>query len=149
MLNRFEQFSGMIFSINRDIQRIERAELIKYGYKGAYAGYLIALYKNEAGMTLASLCEVCDKDKAAVSRVVTQLLENGLVVKSLEDNRAYKANIVLTDKGREIAGYVIDKAKQAVSDVGGDLSFEERQIMYKSLERIAGNLKKASKGIER
>ena len=37
MYARFEQFSSTISSIYRDIQKIERDDMVKYGVKGAYA----------------------------------------------------------------------------------------------------------------
>lgn len=149
MLKRFEQFSTVISGINRYIQKIERDEMIKYGYKGSYAQYLVALIKYEDGLTMAKLCEACDKDKAAVSRVVGELVEKGLVEKRQEDNKTYKAKICLTDKGRQASEYVIDKAKKAVNEVGRELSLEERKLLYTSLEKIAVNLKRISdEGIE-
>lgn len=149
MLKRFEQFSTVISGINRYIQKIERDEMIKYGYKGSYAQYLVALIKYEDGVTMAKLCEICDKDKAAVSRVVGELIEKELVEKKQEESKKYKAKICLTDKGRQASEYVIDKAKKAVNEVGRELSIEERKLLYTSLEKIAFNLKRISdEGIE-
>ena len=71
MINRFEQFVSYISAIHRDIQRIERDEMEKLGLKGAYAQYLVAMHRHPEGITAVDLCEVCDKDKAAVSRAVT------------------------------------------------------------------------------
>ncbi|MBQ3061324.1 MAG: MarR family transcriptional regulator [Lachnospiraceae bacterium] len=149
MLTRFEMFSSVISGINRYIQKIERDEMVKYGYKGAYAQYLVALCKCDEGMTMSKLCEVCDKDKAAVSRMVTELVQKDLVVKKTQDNKTYKGRLFLTDKGREAAGFVMNKARKAVFEVGGELSDKEREILYKSLESISKNLKRVSnEGIE-
>ena len=149
MLKRFEQFSTVISGINRYIQKIERDEMVKYGYKGSYAQYLVALIKYEDGLTMAQLCEACDKDKAAVSRVVGELVEKELVEKRLEGNKTYKGKICLTDKGRQASEHIIDKAKKAVNEVGKELSKDERRVLYTSLENIANKLKKISdEGIE-
>ena len=40
MVDRFEQFSALISAAYRQVQRIERADMEKYGLKGAYAQYL-------------------------------------------------------------------------------------------------------------
>ena len=40
MIDRFEQFVSYISAIHRDVQKIERDEMVKYGLKGAYAQYL-------------------------------------------------------------------------------------------------------------
>lgn len=134
MLNRYERFSFLISSINRDIQKIEREEMVKYGYKGAYAQYLIALYRNPYGLTSAQLCEICDKDKAAVSRVVSEMVEKNLV-KRTGDN-IYRAMLVLTDEGKKAVSYVAQKAEIAVDIIGNSIEEDERKIMYEVLKDI-------------
>ena len=42
MLGRYQQFSYIVSVINRQIQKIERDEMEKYGYKGSFAQYLMA-----------------------------------------------------------------------------------------------------------
>lgn len=145
MLKRFEQFSTVVSGINRYIQKIERDEMVKYGYKGAFAQYLVVLNKYPQGLTLTNLCEICDKDKAAVSRALTELVEKELVFKDIKENKSYKGKYCLTDKGKECAEYVVTKAKMAVSKVGSELSEEQRAVLYSSLEIIAENLKRISK----
>lgn len=145
MLKRFEQFSTVVSGINRYIQKIERDEMVKYGYKGAFAQYLVVLNKYPQGLTLTNLCEMCDKDKAAVSRALTELVEKELVFKDIKENKSYKGKYCLTYKGKECAEYVVTKAKMAVSKVGSELSEEQRAVLYSSLEIIAENLKKISK----
>ena len=78
MLQRFEAFTAAISGIYRDIQKIERDEMEKYGLKGAYAQYLLALSHCPEGLSAAELCEVCDKDKAAVSRVLRLTVDQGI-----------------------------------------------------------------------
>ena len=81
MLNRFAQFSYMISSIYRNIQKIEHDEMVKLGYKGAYAKYLVAMFQQPQRITSSNLCELCDKNKAAVSRMISEMEEKGLVKK--------------------------------------------------------------------
>ena len=75
MVSRFEHFSASISCIYRYIQRIERTEMEKYGLKGPHAQCLLAMKKHPEGITAARLCEVCEKDKAAVSRILAELEE--------------------------------------------------------------------------
>ena len=60
MTSRFEQFTIVISGINRYIQKLERNEMIKRGYKGVFAQYLAVLKRFEDGLTSTELCEVCD-----------------------------------------------------------------------------------------
>lgn len=144
MLSRFQQFSYVISEINRQIQKIERDEMIKYGCKGAFAQYLVALLNHPKGLTAARLCQICDKDKAAVSRMVSEMQEKGMVTRSSESTRAYNAPILLTEDGRKAAEHVCMKARAAVKAVGGEMSEEERRVLYSLLDSIAGKLQRLS-----
>ena len=50
MISRFEQFSFTISNIYRSIQKIEREEMDRYGLKGVYAQYLVALKRFPQGL---------------------------------------------------------------------------------------------------
>ena len=75
MESRYELLSGSISSMYHDIQKIERTEMAQYGLKGPHAQCLLAMKKHPEGITAARLCEVCEKDKAAVSRILAELEE--------------------------------------------------------------------------
>lgn len=138
MLDRYQQFSYIVSVINRQIQKLERDEMIKYGHKGAFAQYLVAMLRFNDGVTAAQLCEICDKDKAAVSRVVNEMIEKGLIVRKSET--AYRAKLFLTQEGRKIADIIASRAAAAVAAVGNELSDEERKMFYSTLDFISGKL---------
>ena len=140
MVDRYEQFSGLISGIYRQIQKLEREEMEKYGFKGAFAQYLLAMNHRPEGMTAAKLCEVCDKDKAAVSRVIAEMEERGLVQKTGEKARPYRAALTLTERGRDAAAFVAKRATVAVLKAGEGLSDEHRKLFYAALELINANL---------
>lgn len=116
----------------------------KYGFKGAYAQYLVVMKHYSEGVTASQLCDICGKDKAAVSRILSEMEAKGLITKENSD-KVYKSKISLTDEGRKAADYVCDKAKAAVEAVGNELSEVDRKVMYTSLELIASKLHKLSK----
>ena len=140
MKGRYEQFTGLISSINRSIQKIEREEMVKYGYKGAYAQYLTVLERNPEGLTAAQLCELSDRDKAAVSRIVAEMVDKGLVVRESANDNLYRAKIKLTDEGRRVADHVAERAVAAVEAGGQGLTDENRTAFYEALSLIADNL---------
>lgn len=143
MISRYEQFTTLISSIERGIQKIERDEMVKLGYKGAYAQYLVAMERYPEGLTAAQLCEICDRDKAAVSRIASELEEKGLVAK--ESGTAYRARLTLTEEGRRVAEFVCRKAQAAVDAGGKGLTDEDRRVYYTALETIARNLEVISR----
>lgn len=137
MLNRFEEFSVIITSIYRDIQKIERQEMEKLGFKGAYAQYLLAMIRHPQGITCAQLCEICDINKAAVSRVISELETKGLVTRENKKDNRYNALIKLTQSGYIVAEFVCEKINFAVKEVGSELSSEDRQFLYATLKNLA------------
>lgn len=138
MISRYEQFTALISGIERGIQKIERDEMEKLGYKGAYAQYLAAMKRYPEGLTAAQLCEICDRDKAAVSRVTGELEAKGLVIK--ESGASYRARLTLSKEGKQVADFVCRKAQAAVDAGGYGLTEEDRRIYFSALERIARNL---------
>lgn len=140
MINRFEQFSYTFFSIHRQIQRIERNVMEACGYKGAFAQYLVMLSQHPDGLTAARICEICDKDKAAVSRITNEMLEKGLIERETVGERIYRGKLRLTDEGKRVAKYTCEKALVAVMEVGKEMTEEERAIFYDTLDRLSAKL---------
>ena len=139
MFSRYERFTAAVFSILRSIRKIERDEMERYGLNGAVVQYY-RVSLAERLMPAAELSELCDKDKAAVSRAVAELAREGLVCRAAEEGRAYRAPICLTEKGRELAERLIGRATLAVALAGESISAEERQVLYPALSRIAARL---------
>lgn len=143
MVDRFRLFSASIAAIHRDVQKIEREEMEKYGLKGAFAQYLVILIQYPEGIPAARLTELSGNDKAAVSRAVAEMTEKGLLCKHGE--QAYRAPLVLTEEGRRAAEFVCRRAEEAVAQAGGGLSTETRAVFYEALGQIAERLQTISK----
>ena len=144
MIERFEQFTYSINGIYRYILKIERDEMEKYGYRASYALYLAAMSRFPDGLTAARLSELCDRDKAGISRIVSEMEENGLITRQSNRDNFYRAKLVLTENGKKIADVVQKKAISAVAQAGGDISDSDRKIFYECLSLIASNLRRVS-----
>lgn len=142
MESRYELLSGSISSMYHDIQKIERTEMAQYGLKGPHAQCLLAMKKHPEGITAARLCEVCEKDKAAVSRILAELEEAGMILRENRNGSRYRAILLLTDRGQEAAAAVVEKARLAVELAGKGFGAEEREVFYRVLSIISGNLHK-------
>lgn len=142
MEGRYELLSGSISSMYHDIQKIERTEMAHYGLKGPHAQCLLAMKKHPEGITAARLCEVCEKDKAAVSRILAELEEAGMILRENRNGSRYRALLLLTDRGQEAAAAVVEKARLAVELAGKGFGAEEREVFYRVLSIISGNLHK-------
>ena len=140
MISKYEQFSAAVSCMYHDIQRIERVEMAKFGLKGPQAQCLLALNRYPEGITAARLCEICEKDKAAVSRTISELEQAGLVCRKANNGSRYRAQLTLTDKGCQVATTVNQRAKVAVEQAGMGLDDSQREVFYRVLALIAGNL---------
>lgn len=140
MIGRYELLSSSISSMYHDIQKIERVEMAKFGLKGPHAQCILALGRYSEGLTISQLCDICDKDKAAISRTISELEEAGMVLRRPRNGTRYRAPLTLTEQGIAAAQAVSDRAHLAVEQAGLGLEDSQRQIFYQVLTLIAGNL---------
>lgn len=140
MLDRYELLSSSISSMYHDIQRIERVEMAKFGLKGPHAQCMLAMSRYPQGLTSSQLCDLCDKDKAAISRTLAELEQAGMVIRDQRNGSRYRALVRLTEQGSAAAKAVSQRALVAVEQAGIGLEDEKRQIFYQVLTLIADNL---------
>jgi DNA-binding MarR family transcriptional regulator len=99
-------------------------------------------------MTAAELCEQCDEDKAAISRSLFYLEENGFLTRevSIPNRRArgsakhYRAALTLTEKGEDVARHIAERIDCVLEQVSCGVSDADRAILYRVLEQIDRNL---------
>ena len=140
MVSKYEIFSTVVSSLYHDIQRIERTEMAKYGLKGPHAQCLVVMDRYPGGITAARLCEICERDKAAVSRTVAELEEAGLLTRREQNGIHYRVPLVLTEAGKVAARDVNCVAGRAVEQAGFGLNDVQREVFYQVLGHIARNL---------
>lgn len=143
MIDRFELFTSYISEIYRQIQKIERDVMESFGLKGPHVQCLVAMSRQGRSVTAAQLSALCEKDKAAISRTLSEMVQEGLVIR--EGSGAYRAPLRLTDKGMQVTQQVNQKVHLAVSQAGEGLSESDREALYSALGRICANLKHISK----
>lgn len=143
MIKRFDQFVSGITVCYKYIQRIKAIEMteLEPGLKGTHVMCIFYLNQNPGGLTAAQLCTLCQEDKAAVSRTVNELVERGFVTPADGGGKRYRAALVLTDSGRELAGKVEVIISRWVEAGGDGLSEEERNAFYYGLDVISANIK--------
>ena len=145
MLNRFARFSLAISEIDRCWHKLAAEEMAKYDLNSPHAVYLNTLYQYPEGITAAKLGELCCKNKADVSRMVTILEKKGLVRKEAIGGNLYRAKLLLTDNGKLAAEHVQGRAALAVELAGSGMTDAERETFYRCLEQITANLQTLSK----
>ena len=144
MITRFERFLVALSGINRSWHQIASEVMEENGMKGSYAIYLVTMLRYPEGVTSAQLSDICDRNKADVSRSVSELEGRGLVMRDADGGR-YRARIKLTPEGTAMAEKVQRMANIAVEIAGMGISEERREIFYKTMELISSNLQNLSK----
>ena len=135
MINRFEHFTMDIFSITRSWNRLANEEMKKYGLRGAYGLYLVMIAGSEGQITAAKLADLCQRDKADVSRAVAAFQKKGIL--ELCGESKYRASLILTKEGKELASQISRRASEVIGQAGQDISQEMRENMYQCLDSIA------------
>lgn len=145
MIGRFEIFTLALSELTSSWNKIAAEEMKPYGLKGNYVIFLIALFKMPDGLTSANLCEMCNRDKAEVSRAIKALEQNGLVQRETTTVNNYRAKITLTEKGKTVTVALRERIKLIVEKGGEGLCEQQRNTFYDALEVISQNLKAISK----
>lgn len=144
MTDRFERFISVISEIDKHWHKVAANVMAEYGLKGPYAIYLITLFKHPDGLNASQLSEICERNKADVSRAINDMENKGLLFKNLVNNSFYRARLVLTEKGMNAAKKIKLTAECAVDAASSGITDKEREILYKSLDIISDNLKTMS-----
>jgi len=139
MIQRFQSFVTGITVCYKSIQQIKSLEMTEFGLKGTHAMCLFFLHhQDEEGLTASQLCQLCEEDKAAISRTLATLQSRGFIV---SEEKKYRARLILTESGREVASRMDTLIEQWVGLGGDGVSDEERATFYRVLESIASNLR--------
>ena len=139
MDERFNIFTSHINSISRSIRRIKNFEMMEYNLKSPHVSCLFYLYEKKS-LSIKELTKLCNVDKGAISRTLDFLLNNDFIIFDDNDNKSYKNNLLLTDKGLKVGKYISDKIGNILNEASKGLTDEERIILYKALDIIDNNL---------
>ncbi len=147
MVETFEYFTKEITSIYRSIQRIKEFEMGKFGLKGIHVTCLYFLYRYPQGLTSAKLTQLTGEDKGAISRAISLLKDKNFVKQDIKQGKNYRANIILTESGIQIAKAQSEKIDSAVLAVTDGLSCQDRQVFKSVLSQLQDNLKAYEKNL--
>ncbi len=139
MQERFETFTLRITKISRLIRKIKAEEMRAYNLKAPHVSCLHYLYC-KGPMTARELCEVCDEDKAAISRTLIYFEKNGYVYYEQNTRKRYREPVLLTEKGKEIGKIIEDKIDRVLQQSDFGIPREELVAMYRGLDTISVNL---------
>lgn len=148
MTDRFEGFVGIIYHLQKIIEKIKKGKMKEFGLSGNHVMCLFYLAQYPEGLTAARLCQLISVDKAATSRTLSELVEKGYVYyPNIEGQKRYRIPAALTEKGVEVTEKIDDIICKMVEEVRSGLSEEETRNMYHALNTISANLEKLVKNM--
>ena len=140
MEERFKTFTVLIAKINRSIRKIKTEEMSAYQLKSPHVSCLYYLYKADSPLTAKELCDICEEDKANVSRSIKFLEQNEYITCHSKYQKRYQTPLELTEKGRCVGEMIAEKIDNVLDQVSDGLSEEERCRMYHYLSVVQESL---------
>ena len=147
MEERYKTFTLVITNIRRNIHKIQSREMAQFNLKSHHLSCIYYLYKAHS-LTAKQLCDICQEDKANISRALDYLETNGYLVCKSTAKKRYNSPFELTEKGMETGALVSSKIDTMTRSAEEGLSDEEKEILYRSLSIIDRNLQKVTAGYE-
>lgn len=141
MEERFHTFTVLISNINRFIRKIKTEEMVEFNLKSPHVSCLYYLLKM-GSLTAKELCDICQEDKASLSRSIDYLETNGYLVCDSNLKKRYKSPLTLTTEGKKIAEIISQKIDSILNLASTGLDDSDRSILYQSLQLISNNLEK-------
>ena len=147
MKERFQTFTALIAKISRNIKKIKNQEMAEYGLRSVHVTCLYYLYSAES-LTATELCELCEEDKATISRGLEFLEAEGYIACESKLAKRYKSPLLLTARGKEVGKKIADKINLVLDEICVDLSEAEREEFYRCLSVISDNLELCTAGLQ-
>lgn len=140
-LDRFELFDVSVSLICKSIQKIKSEKMLPYGLKSSHVLFLVQLGKSGDGLTAAELSEVGHVDKAQISRVVSELINKGYIIKrSPRSGQKYRSKLTLTEAGQRITREINEMIAGVLDCVSGSIPKADLEVFYRTLFTISDNL---------
>lgn len=141
MESRYDRFSSLILSINRNIQKIKNIEMNSFGLKGNQVQCIYHLYNNEEGISPSKLCSLCEEDKGAMSRTLKELEQGDYLYVEEKGGQKYRNPVKLTERGKMLGQKVTQRIDEIFSNGSKGVKEEERENFYRLLSLVSNNLK--------
>ena len=139
----FEHFSALIGSTMKSLDRLKSKGMEVYGLSGTHTLCMRLLYDTPEGLTRTQLSNTLSVDRAQVTRIVLEMISEGLLEEEQNGRAGYRKKCKLTPKGREVTSSINEKVDKINYFVSGDIPKDELESFYKTLELICDKLKKA------
>ena len=115
-MERFKTFTLLVSNINRSIRKIKNEEMAEFGLKSPHVSCLYYLYTEES-LTAKELADICDEDKAALSRSIVALEKLGYIYCDAETS-AGKFSFEFRNPHSNVR--ILEDKRVLISDIDGN-----------------------------
>lgn len=149
MDDRFEKLTTGVARIYKSVQKIKKQQMTALGLKGTHVMCIYFLTTHKDGLTASDLCQLCQENKAGISRILSDLEHCGYICYTASsDAKKYRAKAVLTKDGQICASKVTSRIEEAVAKASQNITEEERAVFYRTLFTIADNLQNVCEDLD-
>lgn len=139
MEERYETFTVLIAKLSRSIRKIKASGMAEFDLKSPHVSVLYYLYIT-GPLSAGQLCEICDEDKAGVSRSIEYLEKAGYIACDTNAPKRYRSAFSLTELGEKTGKRIAEKVNAVLLAAENKVSESDREIMYRALKQIDNNL---------
>ncbi len=145
---RFYLFTQLIDGVHKCIHKLKIDTAPYLGIKSVHIFWVYELYMHPEGLTAAELAGRSMISRSLISREIESLQKNGYIEIAQAPHgkrRNYNSAILLTEKGRELAGHITREGMAVQDAVNQGISPEELESFYATLEKLYENLRTVAK----
>lgn len=139
--DHLEQFTLTLADVLKSIKKLKDQRMSAYGLRSSHVMVLYILGRTPDGLTPAELSDASSVDKALISRIISELTEKGFVTTAPSGGKRYKARLLLTTEGRNVANYIASAVSTIQQKVSGDIPKEDLEIFYRTLFILQTNFR--------
>ena len=145
--DRFNRFCSLLCGATKSIQKLKSKYMTHFGLASAHTMCIRYLDSYPEGLTRMELAEMCDIDKAQISRTVNELCAKGYLSETENESNNYRKRLKLTSLGKDTA----DEINKAVSEihafVSEELGEDQLENFYSTFDMICLRLKQAEEQV--
>lgn len=139
--DHLEQFTLTLADVLKSIKKLKDQRMSAYGLRSSHVMVLYILGRTPDGLTPAELSDASSVDKALISRIISELTEKGFVTTAPSGGKRYKARLLLTTEGRNVANYIASAVSTIQQKVSGDIPKEDLEVFYRTLFTLQNNFR--------
>lgn len=139
--DHLEQFTLTLADVLKSIKKLKDQRMSAYGLRSSHVMVLYILGRTPDGLTPAELSDASSVDKALISRIISELTEKGFVTTAPSGGKRYKARLLLTAEGREVANYIANAVSTIQAKVSGNIPEADLEVFYRTLFTLQNNFR--------